>query len=73
MTILIYIISIFLVLGVNFIIFYLFWKYFGKKMYNFIQKQGKTVKKEEKLTNLDQFYRDWNKIKGNLTRNSKNL
>ena len=72
MTILIYIVSAFLVLGVNFIIFYLFWKYFGKKMYNFIQKQSKTVKKQEKLTNLDQFYKDWNRIKGNLTRNSKN-
>jgi hypothetical protein len=72
MIVLVYIISIFLVLSVNFLIFYLFWKYLGKKIYNFIQKQKKTVKKQEKLTNLDLFYRDWNRIKGNLTKNSKN-
>ena len=72
MTILIYIISILLILSINFVIFYLFWKYLGKKLYKFIQKQQKTVKKQEKLTNLDLFYRDWNRIKGNLTKNSKN-
>ena len=73
MTILISIICILLVLGVNFVIFYFFWKKIGKNIYNFIQKQGKSVKKQEKLTNLDQFYRDWKRIKGNLTKNSKNL
>ena len=73
MTILISIICILLVLGVNFVIFYFFWKKIGKNIYNFIQKQGKSVKKQEKLTNLDQFYKDWKRIKGNLTKNSKNL
>jgi hypothetical protein len=73
MAILIYIISIFLILSINFVIFYFFWKKIGKNIYNFIQKQGKSVKKQEKLTNLDQFYRDWERIKGNLTKNSKNL
>jgi 5-bromo-4-chloroindolyl phosphate hydrolysis protein len=73
MVILINIISILLVLGVNFIIFYFFWTKIGKNIYNFIQKQGKSVKKQEKLTNLDQFYRDWKRIKENLTKNSKNL
>jgi flagellar basal body-associated protein FliL len=73
MAILIYIISIFLILSINFVIFYFFWKKIGKNIYNFIQKQGKSVKKQEKLTNLDQFYRDWKRIKGNLTKNSKNL
>jgi flagellar basal body-associated protein FliL len=72
MTILICIIAILLILSINFVIFYLFWKYLGKKLYKFIQKQQKTVKKQEKLTNLDLFYRDWNRIKGNLTKNSKN-
>lgn len=73
MNILILILSILLVLSVNFVIFYLFWRYLGKKIYNFIQKQRKITKKQEKLSNLQQFYQDWAIIKGNLTKNSKNL